>query len=260
MALNIILYALLGTSFVFAIVELGLSAFVVSAVEHTEYDTWGGYVKVKAPAIVGFMVFASLWTMLIAVAALVLPWYYTRKGSVTPKLNTVLAASFVAGYFVTMVFWLAAFADLATYLDYVSNEYYNAMIAFAVLLWFVSRVLVYVTMLIYSPVHRILFIALLVFTILAMCGVMNSEWAGYRPVRNKVNAPVEPAHDLPMSTYPVNSPHAVMLKSNITSRTTDRLVYHCLSTLPVLSRMARLTYVISVSRPWRFPVQLQRQV
>ncbi|CAG8242560.1 unnamed protein product [Penicillium salamii] len=243
MVLNIILYALLGTSFVFAIVELGLSAFVVSAVEHTEYDTWGGYVKVKAPAIVGFMVFASLWTMLIAVAALVLPWYYTRKGSVTPKLNTVLAASFVAGYFVTMVFWLAAFADLATYLDYVSNEYYNAMIAFAVLLWFVSRVLVYVTMLIYNPIYRILFIALLVFTILAMCGVMNSEWAGYRPVRNKANAPVEPAHDLPMSTYSVTSRHTVMLKSNITSRTTDCLVYYCLSTLPVLSRTAKLTYL-----------------
>lgn len=143
LVLNIVLYSLLGTSFVFAIVELGLSAFVVSAFDNTtqEYDTWGGYVnvKVKAPAIVSFMVFASLWTMLITVAALVLPWFYTRKGSVTPKLNTILAASFVAVYFVTMVFWLASFADLATYLDYTSNEYYNAMIAFAVLLWCVPR-------------------------------------------------------------------------------------------------------------------------
>lgn len=142
MLLNIILYALLGTSFVLGVVELGLSAFVVSAFDNTtqEYDTWGGYVnvKVKAPAIVDFIVFSSLWTMLITVAALVVPWFYTRKGSVTPKLNTVLAASFVAIYFVTMVFWLAAFADLATYLDYISNDYYNAMIAFAVLLWFVD--------------------------------------------------------------------------------------------------------------------------
>ncbi|CAG8184981.1 unnamed protein product [Penicillium olsonii] len=182
MVLNIILYTLLGTSFVFAIVELGLSAFVVSATTQ-QYDAWGYSVKVKAPAIVAFMVFASLWTMIITVAALVLPWYYTRKGSVTPKLNTVLAASFVAGYFVTMVFWLAAFADLATYLDYISNEYYDAMVAFAVLLW-------------------LLFLALLVFTILAMCGVMASDWAGYQPVKkNKTNAPAEPAHDLPMSTY-----------------------------------------------------------
>ncbi|KAK9857532.1 hypothetical protein MYU51_021065 [Penicillium brevicompactum] len=186
MLLNIILYALLGTSFVLGVVELGLSAFVVSAFDNTtqEYDTWGGYVnvKVKAPAIVDFIVFSSLWTMLITVAALVVPWFYTRKGSVTPKLNTVLAASFVATYFVTMVFWLAAFADLATYLDYVSNDYYNAMIAFAVLLW-------------------LLFVALLVFTILAMCGVMASNWAGYQPVRkNKSNAPTEPVNDLSMST------------------------------------------------------------
>ncbi|KAJ5340081.1 hypothetical protein N7541_012043 [Penicillium brevicompactum] len=185
MLLNIILYALLGTSFVLGVVELGLSAFVVSAFDNTtqEYDTWGGYVnvKVKAPAIVDFIVFSSLWTMLITVAALVVPWFYTRKGSVTPKLNTVLAASFVATYFVTMVFWLAAFADLATYLDYVSNDYYNAMIAFAVLLW-------------------LLFVALLVFTILAMCGVMASNWAGYQPVRkNKSNAPTEPVNDLSMT-------------------------------------------------------------
>lgn len=144
MLLNIILYALLGTSFVLGVVELGLSAFVVSAYENTtqEYDTWSGYINVdvKAPAIVDFIVFSSLWTMLVTVAALLLPWFYTRKGSVTPKLNTVLAASFVATYFVTMVFWLAAFADLATYLDYISNDYYNAMIAFAVLLWSVDRV------------------------------------------------------------------------------------------------------------------------
>lgn len=146
LVLNIIFYALLGTSFVFAIVELGLSAYVVAAYDNTTggYNNRGEYlnVKVKAPAIVGFMVFASLWTMLVAVAALGLPWYYTRKGSVTPKFNTILAASFVTTYFVTMVFWLASFADLATYLDYVSNDYYNAMTAFAVLLWYVARPLV----------------------------------------------------------------------------------------------------------------------
>ncbi|CAI7611286.1 unnamed protein product [Penicillium bialowiezense] len=192
MLLNIILYALLGTSFVLGVVELGLSAFVVSAVENTtqEYDTWSGYinVNVKAPAIVDFIVFCSLWTMLITVAALLLPWFYTRKGSVTPKLNTVLAASFVATHFVTMVFWLAAFADLATYLDYISNDYYNAMIAFAVLLW-------------------LLFVALLVFTILAMCGVMTSNWAGYQPVRkNKSNAPSESVNDLSMSTRAPSTP------------------------------------------------------
>jgi hypothetical protein len=140
LALNIILYALLGTSLVFAIVELGLSAFVVSAFDTTqEVETWGGLVDVhvKAPAIVDFMLFASLWTILIAVAAVLLPWFYTRKGSVTPKLNTILAASFVAVYSVTMVFWLAAFADLATYVNVIADSYFDALIAFAVLLWYV---------------------------------------------------------------------------------------------------------------------------
>jgi hypothetical protein len=139
LALNIILYALLGTSLVFAIVELGLSAFVVSAFANTtqEVETWGGFVdvNVKAPAIVDFMVFASLWTILVAVAAVLLPWFYTRKGSVTPKLNTVLGASLVAGYAVTMIFWLAAFADLATYVNAIADSYFGALIAFAVLLW-----------------------------------------------------------------------------------------------------------------------------
>jgi len=142
LALNIVLYALWGTSLLFAIVELGLSAFVVSSFQNStqEVETWGGFVdvKVKAPAIVDFMVFSSLWTILVTVAAVVLPWYYTRKGSVTPKLNTILASSFVAAYSVTMVFWLASFADLATYWNVIADSYNGALIAFAVLLWYVS--------------------------------------------------------------------------------------------------------------------------
>lgn len=48
-----------------------------------------------------------------------------------------------------------------------------------------------------------IFVALLVFTILAMCGVMVSDWAGYQSIRkNKANEPVESAHDLPMSKSP----------------------------------------------------------
>lgn len=48
-----------------------------------------------------------------------------------------------------------------------------------------------------------LFVALIVFTILAMCDVMISDWAGYQSIRkNKASEPVESAHDVPMSKNP----------------------------------------------------------
>ncbi|CAI7597033.1 unnamed protein product [Penicillium glandicola] len=198
LALNIVLYALLGTSLAFAIVELGLSAFVVAAYTGTrEIATWNVYsgysyseVDVKAPAILSFLVFTSVWTILVTVAALVLPWYYTRK-SVTAKLNTVLAATFVAIYFVTMVFWLACFADLASLLGggTTTNSYYNAVLAFGVLLW-------------------LLFVALVVFTILAMCGVLVSDWAGYQSLRKDHGVDAHqtstgPVHEVPTSRNPI---------------------------------------------------------
>ena len=145
LALSIILCVLLGTSLAFAIVELGLSAFVTTAYSGTQtVTTWSAYagysygqVDVDPPAILVFLVFSSVWTILVTVAALVLPWYYNRKGIVSAKLNTVLAAIFVATYFVTMVFWLACFADLASLLGGTTSvvAYYNAVLAFGVLLW-----------------------------------------------------------------------------------------------------------------------------
>ncbi|CAP96288.1 Pc21g13910 [Penicillium rubens Wisconsin 54-1255] len=198
-ALSIILCVLLGTSLVFAIVELGLSAFVAAAYSGTQrVTTWSAYsgysyrqVDVDPPAILVFLVFSSVWTILVTVAALVLPWYYNRKGFVTAKLNTVLAAIFVAAYFVTMVFSLACFADLATLLGGATsvNPYYNAVLAFGVLLW-------------------LIFLALVVFTILAMCGVLVSDWAGYQSLKKENGGGVpqtgaDPAHAMPMSTNPI---------------------------------------------------------
>ncbi|KAJ5355584.1 hypothetical protein N7517_010193 [Penicillium concentricum] len=199
LALSIVLYALLGTSLVFAIIELGLSAFIAAAYSGTqEIATWSAYsgysygqVNVKPPAILVFLVFSSVWTILVTVAALVLPWYYTRKGFVSAKLNTVLAAAFVAIYFVTMVFWLACFADLASLLGggTSTNPYYNAVLAFGVLLW-------------------LLFVALVVFTILAMCGVLVSDWAGYQSLRKENGVGAQqttagPAHEVPMTEQPI---------------------------------------------------------
>lgn len=144
LALDIALYALLGTSLVFSIIELGLAAYVASAWTGSHrvsyYDPWGGYgyenVNISAPPIVDFLLFTAVWSMLVTGASLFLPWFFTRKGS-SSKLNMILGIVFTAVYFVTMVFWLASFADIASYLGggTSTSDYLNAVIAFAVLLW-----------------------------------------------------------------------------------------------------------------------------
>lgn len=60
---------------------------------------------------------------------------------------------------------------------------------------------------------RLLFVALFILSVLAICGVLVSEWPGYQSMRKNheatapraTNAPVTnaPAHDVPMSTTPV---------------------------------------------------------
>ncbi|KAJ6015942.1 hypothetical protein N7540_010533 [Penicillium herquei] len=190
--LHIALYALLATSFVFAVIELGVSGHSASVWQNVAnaYNDFYGDVDTSVPGILSFAIFASVWTMLITVAALVLSWFYTRKGT-NEKFNKILGFSFAIVYFVTMVFWLAVFADIASQLDgYTStNDDLNAIIAFSVLLW-------------------ILFIALFVLSVLALCGVLVSDWAGYQSVRKTqaVNAPSTntPAPEVPMSTNPVS--------------------------------------------------------
>jgi hypothetical protein len=145
LALHIALYVLLGTCLAFAIVELGLSAYVASIWSgDRETYTWNPYegyvyttVHVSAPGILIFIVFSACWTILVSAAALVLPWFYTRKGAVTGKLNTILGVSFIVVYFITSVFWLACFADIEAQLGGGTSysDYLNAVIAFAVLLW-----------------------------------------------------------------------------------------------------------------------------
>ncbi|KAJ5707829.1 hypothetical protein N7488_007630 [Penicillium malachiteum] len=192
--LHIALYAILATSFVFAVIELGVSGHSASIWQDAAnaYNDFYGNVDTSVPGILSFAIFASVWTMLVTVAALVLSWFYTRKGA-NEKLNSILGFSFAALYFVTMVFWLAVFADIASELNgYTStNDDVNAIIAFAVLLW-------------------LLFIALFVLSVLALCGVLVSDWAGYQSVRKTraVDAPStnNPAPEVPMSTNPVASP------------------------------------------------------
>ncbi|KAJ5658899.1 hypothetical protein N7507_005350 [Penicillium longicatenatum] len=201
-AFHIALYAILATSLVFAIIELGLCAYVATfyggTYQELYYNAYGSYgyknVKTSTPPILAFLIFSACWTILITTGGVALSWFYTRKG-VSGKISTILGIVFTLVYFVTMVFWLACFADIASYLGgFVSfNDYFNAVIAFAVLLW-------------------LLFLALFILSVLALCGVLVSDWVGYQSMRKSQadKAPVTsaPAADpeVPMSTNPVAPP------------------------------------------------------
>ncbi|KAJ5810719.1 uncharacterized protein N7503_002937 [Penicillium pulvis] len=198
-ALHIALYTILATSLVFAIIELGLCAYVTAyyggTYQEYSYNASGGYsyqnVKVSTPSIVAFLMFSAVWTILITPGGGVLSWFYTRKG-VSEKISKILGIVFAVVYFVTMVFWLACFADIASYLDGFTsfNDYYNAVIAFAVLLW-------------------LLFLALFILSVLSLCGVLVSDWVGYQSMRksqaDKAGAPAADP-EVPMSTNPVAPP------------------------------------------------------
>lgn len=148
LALHIALYALLGACFLFSAVELGLCAYVASVWSGTRrvgyYNPYASYVSknvdVSTPGILAFLIFSASWSILVAVAALVLPRLYTSKGFVTARLNAILGGIFAVVYFVTWVFWLACFADIAANLDRATSysNYLDAVFAFAVLLWYSS--------------------------------------------------------------------------------------------------------------------------
>lgn len=144
LALHIALYVLLGTALAFAIIELGLSAYIVSGFDGTRRAfrcnglSCGYYnVKYSTPGILAFLIFTAVWTMLISVAAALLPWFFARRGTVTAKLNMILGIVTIVVYFITSVFWLACFADIVNMYGTGSgtSDYLNAVIAFAVLLW-----------------------------------------------------------------------------------------------------------------------------
>ncbi|RHZ43225.1 wax synthase family protein [Aspergillus thermomutatus] len=171
---------LLGTAFVFAVIELGLgghlASFYTGSRKVAVYDpasTWGYSYKTvssSVPGILAFLLFTAVWTLLVCAAAALLPWFYRAKAAAGSRLNTILTGVLVGVYFVTMVFWLACFADIAAELGGWSySDYYNAVIAFAVLLW-------------------LLFLALFIVVILAVCGVLESDVPGYRVVTRKESA------------------------------------------------------------------------
>lgn len=137
--LHTALYALLGAAFVFAVIELGLTAYVESQYESYDsvYYSYGETIKISSPPIVGFLIFCSVWTMLVTGGALFSSWFFTRRGSIARSVSFIISIVHLLVYFMTMVFWLAGFADMAALLGgFYASDYANAIIAFAVLLWY----------------------------------------------------------------------------------------------------------------------------
>ena len=148
LALHIALYAITGTCFAFSVIELGLCAYVVAVFTGSRTESYYDFltgnevsqtVHVSTPGILAFLVFSAVWSMLVSVVGLGLPSLLTSKGKATVKLNSILGVIFAVLYGVTWVFWLACFADIAANLDGITsyNDYLNAVIAFAVLLWYI---------------------------------------------------------------------------------------------------------------------------
>ncbi|KAF4208109.1 hypothetical protein CNMCM8980_007424 [Aspergillus fumigatiaffinis] len=176
--------ALLGVAFVFAVIELGLGGHIASVSTGSRkipvYDSsssWGySYktIKFSVPGIVAFQIFTAVWTMLVSVAAFLLPWFLRVKAAPGTRLHTIITGALGGVYFMTMVFWLACFADIAAKLGGLgaSSDYYNAVIAFAVLSW-------------------LLFVALFVIVVLAVLGILECDAPGFAGMRKRQGAATE---------------------------------------------------------------------
>ncbi|KAI8623192.1 membrane-associating domain-containing protein [Xylariaceae sp. FL1651] len=114
---------------IFAIVELGLTAYLASL-----YDTYfgfGGY----SPSRVNFMVFNSVWSILVLIYVGVTPLYMT---SLFHRLAALVLNV------VTAIFWFAGSIALAVFFGGPYNcdgssacQSYEAAIAFGFFLWYV---------------------------------------------------------------------------------------------------------------------------
>lgn len=150
MLTDLITLALLGTASVFALIELGLSAYVVSLGSVDTYSYWDpnyagdgygayqyGTSKASAPAEVDFLLFCSLWTLLIAPTLIVLPMIWKFKTEVAGRdVHTVFGPLTLAVNTITAIFWLAGFAALANlYGGANAQGVAGALLAFAVMLW-----------------------------------------------------------------------------------------------------------------------------
>ena len=128
---DLALLILLITGLVFSIIELGLSAYLVSVFDELD-QIYYGYV----PGTISFLLFASLWTVLRTAFHLV---RLIRKanspvdGSRRPVTWVAILTLVINA--VTMIFWLAGFASYASLLaGETAFGVIAALLAFAIML------------------------------------------------------------------------------------------------------------------------------
>ena len=126
---DLAILGLIGTILLFSIIELGLSAWAVSVTDGRYYG-W----RARSPGEYGFLLFASLWTLIGVAVLAVLELMGGRKGGVSQRFSWLGWAT-LAYNFVTWVFWLAGFSALAAFYGGNPQGAAGALLAFAVMLW-----------------------------------------------------------------------------------------------------------------------------
>lgn len=134
---DLAILGLMATILVFSIIELGLSAYAVSVTDGTYY----GYRR-HTPGEYAFLLFNSLWTLLVVGALAVLDFLSGRKGGIS-RPYPWLGWATLGLTFITWVFWLAGFSALAAFFGGNPQGTAGALLAFAVMLWYAE-----------APFHR----------------------------------------------------------------------------------------------------------
>ena len=125
---------LLVSGLTFSIIELGLSAYIISVLD--TYNAYIGYGTNIVPGWLAFLLFASLWTIVRTLFRLIRLIRRTKRSAYdarqpakwVPILTLVINA-------VTMIFWLSGFAAYASLLGgFAPTGIYGALLAFAVML------------------------------------------------------------------------------------------------------------------------------
>jgi len=131
-----VILPLRGVALLFSIIELGLTAFGVSQFDGTS-DYGDGIVIYYNFGTVNFLLFASLWSVLLLIYLIIA----LRMPHITHLFVTV------ALLFITMIFWFAGFVALAVFLGSTINGacssglgdcgVLDAATAFAAFLWLI---------------------------------------------------------------------------------------------------------------------------
>lgn len=142
--LNTITFALRVASILLALVELGVTVYVVYYSDdyfyEDPYGDWG--VNHNTPSQIGFLLFASIWSLLALVYTTLASVYFIRGGESSSRVssNARYRNAITIVDAVTAVFWLAGWIAMAKLIGGPSTctsfcAAVQASVAFAAFLW-----------------------------------------------------------------------------------------------------------------------------